>query len=140
MISEEIFALFIGLVAVIGIFILPVVTIAYVIIKLSSSNNKVNLELARHGIIPPVKAKPAPNKYRSLRNGILCIGTAIGVVIGVALSKYVEINPPQLTDSSIYIGLDNAFMTVCASTIFFIGLSYLVFYFIVRNKNLSSEE
>ncbi|HCC52055.1 MAG TPA: hypothetical protein DEQ30_08365 [Porphyromonadaceae bacterium] len=85
------------------------------------------MELARHGIVPPVQAKPSPNKYRSLRNGILCIGIAVGLVAGIILTSckgyeyYVE------------------FLIICSSTILCLGLSYIVFYLIVKDKNMENE-
>ena len=81
----ESIALFIPIIAIICAVGLPVLAVAFVLVKLITSNNKERLELARHGIIPPASAKPAPNKYRSLRNGILCIGIAAGIIIGLLL-------------------------------------------------------
>jgi len=114
--------------AIICLFALPVLVTGYVLVKLITSNNKERLELARHGIIPPVRPKPSPNKYRSLRNGILCIGIAVGVVLGLIFSThkgyeyYVE------------------FLIISSSTILCLGLAYIIFYFIVKNKNLENEE
>jgi len=102
--------------------------VAFVLVKLITTNNKERLELARHGIVMPERVKPSPNKYRSLRNGILCIGIAIGIIVGIVFTScksyeyYVE------------------FLIICSSTIFCLGLSYIVFYFIVKNKNLENEE
>jgi len=121
-------AMLTGIIAVICIFGLPVILGAYVLVKLITSNNKERLELARHGIVMPVRVKPSPNKYRSLRNGILCVGIAIGIIAGIVFSSckayeyYVE------------------FLIICSSTIFCLGLSYIVFYLIVKNKNLENEE
>ena len=117
-----------GILAIICIFALPVLSAAFVLVKLITSNNKERLELARQGIIPPVRSKPSPNKYRSLRNGVLCLGIAIGLVAGIiytsnrAYEYYVE------------------FLVICSSTIFSLGLSYILFYFIVKDKNLENED
>ena len=78
---------FIAALAIISIFGVPIIAVAFVLVKLITSNNKERLELARHGIVPPVQTKPSPNKYRSLRNGILCIGIAIGLVAGIVLTS-----------------------------------------------------
>ncbi len=124
---EEMMALLIPIIGIICLFGLPVLCIAFVLVKLITSNNKERLELARHGIVPPVNSKPAPNKYRSLRNGILCIGIAIGLIAGImftscrAYEYYVE------------------FLVICSSTILCLGLSYIVFYLLVKNKNMENE-
>ena len=125
---EEIMALMIPILAIICIFGLPVGLGAFVLIKLISSNNKERLELARHGIIMPERVKPSPNKYRSLRNGILCIGIAIGIVAGLFLTT------TKLYDYHI------EFMIICSSTILCLGLSYIIFYLIVKDKNMENEE
>lgn len=115
-----------GILAIVCIFGLPVILGAFVLIKLITSNNKERLELARHGIVPPEKGKkPAPNRYRTLRNGMLCMGIALGLVLGIVLitnmtfSYYVE------------------FLVVTASTIFFLGLAYVIFFLLVRGKDES---
>lgn len=119
--------IFIAALTIICIFGVPIIAVAFVLVKLISTNNKERLELARHGIVPPVQSKPSPNKYRSLRNGILCIGIAVGIIAGIIFTAgkvyeyYVE------------------FLIICSSTILCLGLSYLVFYLIVKDKNLDNE-
>jgi len=124
----------IPILGIICIFGLPILTVAFVLVKLITSNNKERLELARHGIIPPVQSKPSPNKYRSLRSGILCIGLALGVILGLIIMPYYKSSEDY---SNYIVFVDHVkFLILCSSTIFSLGLSYLVFYFIVRNKNL----
>ncbi|MDR0395174.1 MAG: hypothetical protein LBH77_08470 [Tannerella sp.] len=124
---ETVGGLLVGALAIICIFGLPILAVAFVLVKLITSNNKERLELARHGIVPPVQAKPSPNKYRSLRNGILCLGIAVGLVAGIIITSckgceyYVE------------------FLIICSSTILCLGLSYIVFYLIVKDKNMENE-
>ena len=124
------------IVAVVCIFGLPILAVAFVLVKLITSNNKERLELARHGIIPPVQSKPSPNKYRSLRSGILCIGIAVGLISGLTLMSGYK----STEDYSGYVVFVDyvKFLIVCSTTIFCLGLSYIVFYFIVRNKNLDN--
>lgn len=115
----------IPILAIICIFGLPVILGAFVLIKLITSNNKERLELAKHGIIPPHKSKPAPNRYRSLRNGIISIGIALGLIVGIFIVtsySYVE-----------YI----EFLIITSSTILFMGLAYVVFYLLVKDKSES---
>lgn len=116
----------VGIIAVICIFAVPILVIGYVIVRVTTNNNKERLELARQGIIPPSQSIPSPNKYRSLRNGILCIGIAIGLVTGILF-----INDQLYVD---YI----KFLIVCSSTILCMGISYIVFYLMVRNKDLEN--
>lgn len=111
--------------AIVCIFGLPIILGALVYTKLIKSNNKERLELAKHGIMPPQKAKSAPNKYRSLRNGIISIGIALGLIVGIIIVmsfSYVE-----------HIG----FLIITSSTILFMGLAYIVFYLLVKDKSES---
>ena len=117
-----------GIVAILSIFVLPIFAVAFVLVKLITTNNKERLELARHGIVMPERVKPSPNKYRSLRNGILCIGIAIGIIVGIVFTS--------CKSYEYYV----KFLTISSSTILCLGLSYIVFYFIVKDKNLENEE
>jgi len=124
----------VAMLAIVCIFGLPILAAAFVLVRLISSNNKERLELARHGIIPPVQSKPSPNKYRTLRSGILCIGIAFGIILGLIIMPYYKSNEDY---SNYIVFVDHVkFLILCATTIFSLGLSYLAFYLIVRNKNL----
>lgn len=112
----------IPILAIVCIFGLPVILGAYVLVRLISSNNKERLELAKHGIIPPHKSKPAPNRYRSLRNGIICISIAVGLIIGIIV----------ITNFSFFEYIE--FLIVTSSTVFFMGLGYVIFYLLVKDK------
>lgn len=116
----------IGIITIICIFALPILVVGYVIVRVTTHNNKERLELARQGIIPPNQTVPSPNKYRSLRNGILCIGIAAGLITGIFL-----INDQSYID---YI----KFLIVCSSTILCMGIAYVIFFLIIRNKDLDN--
>ena len=134
-----------GIVAILSIFVLPIFAVAFVLVKLITTNNKERLELARHGIVMPVRPKPSPNKYRSLRNGILCVGIAIGLAVGMYFTLFMQganwdgtVSPEHLRESFYFSGMK--FLVICSSTILCLGLSYIVFYLIVKDKNLENEE
>lgn len=88
------------------------------------TRNRERLELIKQGIAPRSQPQAAPNKYVSLRNGFICMGLALGIIIGILIDRVFV-----LDDSS-------SFMLIAASTLFFLGLSYFIFYLIVRNKDL----
>jgi hypothetical protein len=73
--------------------------------------------------IPPnePKRKSTPNRYRSLRNGIILIALGIGIIVGFLGTNY------------LVIGEDNPFLFVIASTVFFLGIGYTVFFMITKN-------
>ncbi|MDR2950060.1 MAG: hypothetical protein LBV71_12740 [Prevotella sp.] len=101
---------------------LPVVFGGLVLLKLMSSDKKVRMELAKQGIIPPPEGKTPPSKYTSLRNGFLCIGIAIGLVLGVIVAPDVAAT------------LDFQYLIIGSSVLLFLGLAYVVFYLVVKDK------
>lgn len=122
---ENFMELLIPILAIICIFGLPVILGAFVLTKLIKSNSKERLELAKHGIVPQQNVKPSPNRYRSLRNGIICIGIALGLIIGLIV----------ITNFSFVEYIE--FLIVTSSTVLFMGLAYIVFYLLVKDKNES---
>lgn len=103
---------------------LPVIVCAYVLVMLIKSRAKERLELIKQGIVPQSQAKPTPNKYVSLRNGFLCMGIALGIIVGIII------------DSSFVLEHNKSFLIITASILFFLGLSYFIFYLIIRNKDI----
>nr|WP_317174762.1 MULTISPECIES: DUF6249 domain-containing protein [Dysgonomonas] len=91
-------------------------------LKSIASKHKERMELIKQGIIPPDQTKPTPNKYRSLRNGILCVGIALGLIIALIISRVMEL------------GEDEAFWVVASGILLFLGLAYVTFYILVKDK------
>ncbi len=110
-----------------SIFVVPVIAIAWVLITLINSRNKEKLRMINNGIEPVFQKKPAPNKYTTLRNGCLFIGLAVGLFTGI----YVNI----LCDFDAVTTL----LILTADTTLCIGIGYIVFFLLVKNKNLDEE-
>ena len=113
-----------GIIAIISIFALPVITAMVLIYKKLSSVHKERMGMIQQGIIPPnePKRKSTPNRYRSLRNGIILIGLGIGFIVGILGTNY------------LIIGEDNPFLFVIASTVLFLGIGYTVFFLITKDS------
>ena len=113
-----------GLIAILSAVALPIGFGMYLGLRGLNTRHKERMELIRQGIVPPnEKMKPTPNRYRSLRNGFICIGIALGLLLGVYLQNTYEFEE----------GGD--FFALGASVLFFLGLAYILFYVITRNKN-----
>ena len=115
-----------GIIAIISIFALPMITALVLILKRINSTHKERMELIKQGIIPPnePKQKPkqsTPNRYVSLRNGIILIMLGVGFIVGFVGIKY------------LVIGEDNPFLFLAASIVLFLGIGFLVFFLITRN-------
>lgn len=126
---EEILNYFVAIIAILCTIGLPVVLGFIIIIKAITSDKKIRMELARQGIIPPEKTKPVPNKYRSLRNGFLCLGIAIGLIISIIVCNTISLDQ----DGSIW-----QFLIVVSSVLFFMGIAYFTFYYKVKDKEENS--
>ena len=124
---EEILALLIPIIAILAIFVVPVVVIAWVIISLVKSRSKERMGLIGQGIEPKVQRKAAPNKYTTLRNGCLFIGLAIGLIVGMIVDWNLDYSD---------IG---SFLIMLTSSILFLGIGYIIFFMLVRNKNMDEE-
>lgn len=81
-----------------------------------------NMELIKQGIIPPREDDKTPNKYRSLRNGFLCVGVALGIIIGLIVTN---------TISHIEEGTEA--LIIVSSILLFLGIAYIGFYMVTRN-------
>lgn len=118
---SEMMALFIGLVATILSLGIPLFAI-YLALYALRKKHRENMELIKQGIIPPSKNKSVPNKYRSLRNGFLCIGIALGIIVSFIIKITYKIAMP-----------DNFFI-LGGLILLFLGIAYVAFYLIVRKK------
>lgn len=116
-----------ALVAIIGIFILPVVTVGYIVYYLLKTRNSQRMELLKQGIMPSSQMKAAPNKLTALRNGCIFIGLAAGIIAGLIVDYQIDYSDM------------GSFLIMIASSILFIGIGYIVYYLIVKNKNTDDE-
>lgn len=111
----------IPIIAILSAVALPVGFGMYLGLVALRTRSKENLELIKQGIVPPPKSKPTPNRYRSLRNGFLCIGIALGLIVG--------------NIAETYLALEEGY-TMAACVLLFLGLAYVLFYFVTRDKDL----
>lgn len=97
----------------------------------SKAKHKENMELIRQGIIPPKpnkNRKPTPNKFRSLRNGMLCVGIGLGIIVDMIFYKCLWLTKK---DNFLFLG---------ASILLFMGLAYIIYFLIVRNREDINDE
>jgi len=112
----------IPIIAILSAVALPIGLGLYIAIRSINTKHTERMELIRQGIIPPEQTKSAPNKYRSLRNGTLLVGIALGLTFSLLISYYLDLDE------------DQAFWVVATGVLLFLGLGYLIFYWMVRNK------
>ncbi|MEA4918899.1 DUF6249 domain-containing protein [Proteiniphilum sp.] len=118
------------IVAIVSAFGFPVVLL-WVILEIRKINlrNRERMSLISQGIIPEeeIRQKRNPNRFVSLRNGIVLIGIAIGILVGFAVTEGMS-----LTD-------EKAFWIYSASILLFLGIGYLVYFFTTRNMKMVTE-
>ncbi len=113
----------IPIIAILSTIALPIATALILGFKKVNAVHKERMGMIQQGIIPPnePKRKSAPNRYRSLRNGITLIALGIGLIVGFLGTNY------------LVIGENNPFLFVIASTVFFLGVGYTAFYLMTKN-------
>ncbi|HBK41342.1 MAG: DUF6249 domain-containing protein [Petrimonas sp.] len=118
------------IVAIVGVFGFPLFLL-WVILEIRKVNlrNKENMSLIALGIIPEkdAKQKRTPNRFVSLRNGIVLIGIAVGILAGFSISEGMSLEE------------EKAFWIYSSSILLFLGIGYLVYFFVTRNMTISSE-
>lgn len=124
---EGVLALFIPIFAILASVALPVIVALILIFKKISSTHKERMGMIQQGIIPPnePKQKRIPNRYRSLRNGLILLWLGLGLIL-----SFVTVN-----NLGTY---ENKFLIVIAIIVLFLGLGYLSFFMIttkIKNNN-----
>ena len=123
----EVLAVLIPIIAILSTVALPLIVGSILIFNKINSTHKERMGLIQQGIIPPVTPKPkpkqqtTPNRYVSLRNGIILISLGIGFIAGFLGIKY------------LVIGEESPIFFFAASILLFLGIGFLVFYLITRN-------
>lgn len=120
--TEGTLAMFIPIVAILSSVALPIGFGMFLGLKSINAKHKERMELVKQGIIPPEQVKPIPNKYRSLRNGFLCIGIALGLIIGLLVSMLMGLSE------------DQGFFVVLSGILLFLGIAYVGFYVVTNGK------
>lgn len=117
------------IVAIITIFGFPIFLL-WVILEIRKVNlrNKENMSLIAQGIIPEKEARRrgTPNRFVSLRNGIVLVGIAVGILVGFSVSE------------SMCLQEEKAFWIYSSSILLFLGIGYLIYFFVTRNMTVSS--
>lgn len=121
---EDLLKASIPILGIISAVALPISATAYIIVLLLRFRYKERMELIKQGIVPNSQPKPIPNKYISLRNGFLCIGLAIGFIVGIVMSNVLNLKT--------YTNM----LMILASVLLFLGIGYVLFFLITKDKNL----
>ncbi len=118
------------IVALVSVFGFPV-ALLWVIMELRKVNlrNRERMSLISQGIIPEEEIKPkrSPNRFVSLRNGIVLIGIAVGILVGFSITEGMSLSD------------EKAFWIYTSSILLFLGIGYLVYFFTTRNMKMEPE-
>lgn len=126
-VAAEIIDQLTGIIAILSAVALPIGLGMYMGIRSLAARHQERMEMIKQGIIP-TDAKSTPNRYRSLRNGFLCMGIALGTIVGLVASSLLQQ------------GEDNDFLIIGASILLFLGIAYTSFYMITKDKKGFDDE
>ena len=79
-----------GLLAIIGAVILPMIVIGVIGILYVVGRHKERMSMIEHGVTLEQPKKRPVSLSRSLCNGLVLIGLALGLIVGVCVRPYVE--------------------------------------------------
>ncbi len=118
---------------VLGVFFAPVVLV-WVILEYRKSKlrNSERMALIAQGIIPAEEEiklnKANPNRFVSLRNGIALVGIAVGIIVAFLISEWMGFYE------------EKAFAIYTASILLFLGIGYLIYFFVTRNLKMPIDD
>ena len=118
------------IVAIVSVFGFPV-ALLWIILEIRKINlrNRERMTLISQGIIPEeeIRQKRNPNRFVSLRNGIVLIGIAVGILVGFSITEGMSLVE------------EKAFWIYSSSILLFLGIGYLVYFFTTRNMTMVPE-
>lgn len=113
-----------GILCVIG---LPMVFLIVIGVKMVKSRHEERMEMIRQGIILEEPEKKA-NRFVALRNGLLLVGIAAGILVGLSISQ------------SLFEDTFTGYFILFTMPILFAGIAFLAYFFIVKSMQKSDEE
>lgn len=113
--------------AIVGIFFIPVISIAGLLFYLFRTRYKERMELIKQGLVPSAQVKATPNKYIALRNGCLAISLAFGIILGMIIDSLIDYSDM------------GSFLIMVSSAVLFLGIGYTVYYLLVKNNEIDEE-
>jgi hypothetical protein len=119
----------IGIIAIVVAVGLPVVLGGAIALTWIRSKHEEDMGLIKQGIVPvkdTTPQKPMLNRYRALRNGFLFTGAGLGIIVWAIL-----IIAHVLTEDV------TRFFTFPALVFLFVGLAFILFYRVVKDKNIN---
>jgi hypothetical protein len=135
---------FVGSILFITLFGGPVILILGLVLglKMMNARHAERMALINQGLIPPdaPKKKANPNRFVTLRNGIILVFLATGIIVGTLLNT-----SSNLFDASGDVSIDSmqnsfrSFTYSAASIVFFLGLGYLTYFFVSRKMEKVEE-
>lgn len=120
----------IGIIAILSTVGLPIAGGIIIWITSMRNKHKERMGLISQGIIPPdiPKRRATPNRLLSLRNGIVLLSVGIGAITGLVIGKHL-----------LNLDEDNMFWAFSASVVIFLGLGYLIYFFVSKKYSETTQ-
>lgn len=116
----------VAVLAVIGIFILPVAALGIGWVVLLRNRHEERIKMIDKGVIL-AEPERSPNRYPALRNGLFMVGLAIGLILGMFVEPYV----PES---------DFEFMVIPTFAVLFGGLGFVVYFVLSRRLQVKERQ
>ncbi len=116
----------VAVLAVIGIFILPVAALGIGWVVLLRNRHEERIKMIDKGVIL-AEPERSPNRYPALRNGLFMVGLAIGLILGMFVEPYV----PES---------DFEFMVIPTFAVLFGGFGFVVYFVLSRRLQVKERQ
>ena len=116
----------VAVLAVIGIFILPVAALGIGWVVLLRNRHEERIKMIEKGVILEEPEKKA-NRYPALRNGLFMVGLAIGLILGMFVAPYVPEN-------------DFNFLVIPVFSVLFGGFGFIVYFALSRKLQVKERQ
>lgn len=110
----------VSIITILSAVALPVALGMYLAIRSTSQKHRERMEMIKQGLMPPSDEKEPPNRLKTLRNAVLLIGIGLGLVVGLWIANTMGLDE------------DASFWAVGPSIVFFLGISYLIYFFLSK--------
>lgn len=118
---------FIAIFAIFGAVILPVGLGIYLALQKMKQQHKERMAMIEKGLMPEIPEKEN-EKGKKLKSGFTLVGIGAGLIVGLLVGRTLGLNESDM------------FWAVAPSILLFLGIAYLAYYFVNKNKDAANEE
>lgn len=124
---NNIFDNIVAIIAILSAVALPIGLGMYIGIRSMNQKHIERMEMLKQGLMPPEEGKETPNRAKTLKKAISFIGLGVGLAVGLSIFNFMKLDE------------DAAPFVIGTCILLFLGISYLIYFFLSK-KIFENEE